>query len=245
MSGNALAEGWEEQAQRWIEWARKPGHDSYWRFHGKQFFELLPPPGKLTLDVGCGEGRVSRDLKALGHNLISIDVAPTLIKAAKEADPTGDYRVANANALPLEDSSADLVIAFMSIQDVDDLDGTVREMARVMKPGARACIAIVHPINSAGNFVSEDPDADFVIAGSCKYLGEFNYSDTFERDGLEMTFHSRHRSFERYSKAFERAGLVIEALREHAVPQEAAEKVQRDGRWQRLPLFLHMKLLKL
>ncbi len=60
MSG---ARHWEGQADSWAAWARAPGHDSYWTESGPTFFELLPPAGKRTLDLGCGEGRVARDLK--------------------------------------------------------------------------------------------------------------------------------------------------------------------------------------
>jgi len=59
---------WEEQAKNWIAWARKPNFDSYWRYRD-EFFELVPPPGTATVDVGCGEGRVSRDLTARGHTV--------------------------------------------------------------------------------------------------------------------------------------------------------------------------------
>jgi ubiquinone/menaquinone biosynthesis C-methylase UbiE len=168
--GNTLApmklrDEWEGVATDWIRWARAPGHDTYWRFHRERFFELVPPPGALTLDVGCGEGRVARDLKALGHTVISIDASPTMVAAARQGDPDGDYRLADAAALPLDDACADLVVAFMSLQDVDDMPGAVSEIARVLVPGGRACLAVVHPLNSAGAFESHDDDSRFVIAG--------------------------------------------------------------------------------
>src|SRR5262245_13024757 len=68
-----LRDTWEHNAEAWIRWAREPGHDSYWRFHRDRFLELVPAPGRLTLDIGCGEGRLSRDLAALGHEVVGID----------------------------------------------------------------------------------------------------------------------------------------------------------------------------
>jgi SAM-dependent methyltransferase len=65
MSG---AEHWESQAERWAMWARRPNFDGYWSDSGPPFFALLPPPGRRTLEVGCGEGRVTRDLKERGHS---------------------------------------------------------------------------------------------------------------------------------------------------------------------------------
>jgi SAM-dependent methyltransferase len=237
-----LSDRWEQEAENWIRWARTPGHDSYWRFHRDQFLELLPPPGKLTVDIGCGEGRLPRDLSRLGYKVIGIDVSPTLIDAARQADPTGDYRCASAIELPLIDRSCDLIIAFMSLHDIDDPTAGVAEMSRVLVDAGAAVIAIVHPLNSAGRFNDSSSDSPFLIENT--YLGEFVYASEESRGGLEMTFHSRHRPIETYSRALEGAGFVIEAIREHPVPDEVAT-ADRHRRWQRIPLFLHLRVRKL
>jgi SAM-dependent methyltransferase len=238
----ALSDGWEQEAKNWIRWARTPGHDSYWRFHRDQFLELLPAPGKLTVDIGCGEGRLPRDLKRLGHNVIGIDVSPTLIESARKADPTGDYRCASATELPFSDESCDLIVAFMSLHDIDDLTRGVAEAGRVLVDAGVAAIAIVHPLNSAGRFDNLSSDSPFVIENT--YLGEFAYACEESRDGLQMTFHSRHRPIDTYSRALEAAGFVIEAIREHPVPDEGA-RAERHRRWHRIPLFLHLRVRKL
>jgi SAM-dependent methyltransferase len=237
----SLSDAWEREATDWIRWARAPGHDSYWRFHRDQFFELVPPPGRLTLDLGCGEGRVCRDLAARGHRVIGIDASPTLIEAARAADPDGDYRCLDAAKLPLADGACDLVLAFMSLQDMDDLASAMAEMSRVLDARGCACIGIVHPLNSAGKFVAESAASPFVIAGT--YLGEFRYTDQVSRDGLDMAFHSRHRSLETYSRVLEAAGLYIEAIREPALPA-VPEPSERSRRWMRIPLFMHLRARK-
>ena len=233
-----LSERWEQQAAQWIAWARTPGHDSFWRFHRDQFLDIVPPPGRRTVDIGCGEGRLGRHLKSLRHHVIAIDASPSLAAAARNADPAMDIRLADAAALPLDDASADLAIAFMSLQDVDDMPAAVREIARVLEPGGRFCMAIVHPMNSAGRFETEAADAPFTIRGN--YLSAYDYADTIERNGLPMTFHSRHRPLESYFRALEEAGLIAEALREPRVPDHAVQS-DRGRRWQRLPLFLHLR----
>ena len=152
----SLGDFWEKQAERWVRWAREPGHDSYWRFHRDRFLELVPPPGRLTVDVGCGEGRLARDLKALGHNVVAVDLLATMVEHARAADPELDVRQANAADLPLDDGAADLVISFMTLMNTDDLEGAVREAARVLGPDGRYCVAIVHPFGTAGAFTSRD-----------------------------------------------------------------------------------------
>ncbi len=233
----ALRDAWEAEAEAWIRWVRLPGHDSYDKFHREQFFGIVPEPGRLTVDVGCGEGRVARELMSRGHRVVGLDSSPTLVAAARGFTPSVDARVADASALPLEDASADLVVAFMVLHDVDELEGATREIARILEAGGRLCAAIVHPLNSAGRFESDAPDAAFRIQNS--YLARYDYSDRVERDGLAMTFHSRHRPLADYFAAFHANGLVVEQLREPAVPERAASS-PATRRWQRMPLFLHI-----
>lgn len=241
MTSADLRAAWEKHAAEFIAWARKPDHHSYWKFHRDQFLELLPPPGRRTLDLGCGEGRLSRDLKELGHKMVAVDASASMLSAAREADPTLEVHLADAAALPFADGEFDCVVAFMSLQDIDDLEGAAREAARVLVPGGRLCIAVVHPLNSAGRFDGEEADSPFTIAGS--YLERSYYADELARDGLEITFVSAHRPLQAYTEALSEAGLVIERLCEPAVPESAISR-PRSRRWQRLPLFLHLRARK-
>jgi ubiquinone/menaquinone biosynthesis C-methylase UbiE len=229
-----LREAWEENADDWARWARTPGHDTYWKFHRDRFLELVPPPGRLTLDVGCGEGRLARDLKQLGHNVVAVDASPTLVLLAREADPELEVHVADAAALPFDDGAADLALAFMSLMDMDDMTGAVGEIARVLEPGGRLVVAVVHPINSAGTFASDEAGSPFVMPGS--YFDRREYRESIERSGLQMTFASRHHTFADYVNTLIGAGFVVDAVRE--IEEEG------DPRWSRQPLFLHLRALK-
>lgn len=237
----SLAEVWAAKADSWIAWARAPQHDSYWLFHRDVFLELLPPPGRLTVDLGCGEGRLSRDLADAGHTVVGVDVSPAAVLAARAADPTLEVHHADAAELPVGDGTADLVVAFMSLQDMDDAAGAIREAGRVLAPGGRLCLAIVHPFNSAGGFEGLEPDADYVITGS--YFERRRYRDVLERDGLRVEMESEHRPIGWYADTLADAGFVIERLREVRVPDDAVKRPQ-TRRWQRLPLFLHIRALR-
>lgn len=231
----SLREAWEEQASNWIRWAREPGHDSYWLFHRESFLASLPAPGRLTIDVGCGEGRVTRDLRALGHNVVGLDLSPSMVAAARKADPGGEYLVASAAELPFEDGAADLAVAFMTLMDMDDMPGGLREIARVLVSGGTLIAPVTHPLNSAGLFSPRDGDetAPFVVQ---TYREQRRTEDSFLRNGLEMTFHSIHFTLEDYSRAFEDAGLQITRLRELYDEQ--------NPRWSRVPLFLRFEAVK-
>jgi SAM-dependent methyltransferase len=227
-----LQDAWERNAADWVRWARKPGHDSYWRFHRDRFLDLVPAPGRLTIDVGCGEGRVTRDLKELGHRAVGLDASQTMIAAAQEADPSGEYLVANAAELPFPNGHADLAVAFMSLMDVDadKMKDAVGELARVLEPGGNLALAVVHPINSAHDIEREHPEDRLVLVED--YFDRRRYSDSIERDDLRMTFESVHWTFQDYFDVLIAAGFQVTALREIGDPQHP--------RWSRYPLFLHV-----
>ena len=230
----SLRDHWEEHALEWVRWAREPDHDSYWRYHREQFLELVPPPGRLTLDVGCGEGRLTRELAARGHDLVGIDVSPTMVAAARAQSPKLEFVEADAAQLPFDDEAADLAVAFMSLMDIDDMQGAVREVARVLEPGGRFVLAVVHPINSGHQVDREHPEKPLVMTEN--YFDRRLYRDELERDGLKMTFASRHWALEDYFAALAEAGFLVELLRETGHDEHP--------RWSRYPLFLHLRAVR-
>ena len=232
----------EGQAESWLRWARTPGHDAYWQYRDAFFEAIVPAPGRRTLEVGCGEGRVARDLARRGHTVVALDASPTLAVSAAAADPDGRYLVADAAALPFEDESFDLVVAYNCLMDVDDMPAAVAEAARTLQPGRPLCISVTHPTADAGRFQSTEPDAPFVVAGS--YLGRHRVDEPFERDGLQMHFTGWRYPIEAYARALEDAGLLIDRLREPAAPATALAARPGYERWQRLPNFLHLRALK-
>jgi len=237
-----LNEDWEREAGNWIAWARMPGHDAYWGHSGPPFFALLPAPGRATLEIGCGEGRVARDLAARGHSVTGVDAAPTLLEAARAADPDATYVLADAAELPFADGSFDLVVAFNSLMDVQDMRGAVCEAARVLEPGGRFCVCVTHPLADAGRFASREADAPFVIRGS--YFGRRRFEETFARDGLEITFRGWCYPVDEYFRAFEQAGLAVELLREPPIGDEEVRRDPADRRWQRIPAFLYLRAVR-
>jgi SAM-dependent methyltransferase len=230
-----MRRGWEVEAANWAAFARTPGHDKvHEQVNLPAFLTLIPDPQQTTLDLACGEGRLTRLLASRGHRVVGVDAAPTMVRNAvthAEAQPAinGD-----ATRLPFRDEAFDLVVAYMCLHDIDQMPETVAEVARVLKPGGRLAAAIPHPVNTAGGFASREEQAPFVITGS--YLDAHPTDDVVERDGITLTFHSEHRPLETYGLALEHAGLLIEAIREVRAPA--------PGRWQRIPLFLQLRAIK-
>lgn len=240
-----LRQTWEAHANDWAAWARTPGHDHfYWRFNMPRFLEILPEPGRLTLDIGAGEGRLGRHLAMLGHAVLAVDASPTLARLAATHPSRVPFALADAAALPVASGAADLVVAFMSLQDIDDLEAAVAEAARVLEPGGRFCVAVMHPMTTAGDFSDDSPSAAYVIGPEASYYESRRRTEVVSRDGLTMTYHSEHRPLERYAAALSSAGLLIETIRE-PVPDELHARMRtRIARHQRVPCFLHLRAVK-
>jgi SAM-dependent methyltransferase len=165
----------------------------------------------------------------------AVDASPAMVRLTAGHEIPQPALVADAAALPFPAGTFDLVVAYMSLHDMDRMPQAVAEAARVLEPGGRLCLAIPHPVNSAGSFQGRDDDAPFIIDGS--YLDQRPADWVGNWDDIRVTFHSEHRPLEAYSRAVETAGLLIEAIRE---PSSKSSK----RRWQRIPLFLHMRAVK-
>ena len=145
--------------------------------------------------------------------------------------------IGDGAALPVADAAADCVVAFMSLQDVDAMEQAVAEAAHALCAGGRLVIAITHPANTAGHFAPgpDDGAQPFVLERS--WFERATLSDTCERDGFTMTFHSEHRPLHDYTDALADAGFLIERIREVGDPDPA-------DKWHRVPLFLHLRAVR-
>lgn len=150
--------------------------------------------------------------------------------------------LADATQLPFADGTFDLVVAYMCLHDIDDMPRAVHEAARVLEPRGRLCAAIPHPINTAGSFQGRDATAPFVISRS--YLDPAPVTMVTDRGGIRLTFHSEHRPLETYIQALATAGLLTETIREVTPPAQVTGQDPDAPRWQRIPMFLHLRAIK-
>ena len=125
------------------------------------FERLAPAPGETAVDVGSGTGANTERLAAsvgLTGSATGVEPNPALREvAARRAEATGSPAVfvdGTADALPLADTSVDVLVCERVLQHVDDPDAAVREFARVLRPGGRVALldsdwstAIMHPID--------------------------------------------------------------------------------------------------
>ena len=105
-------------------------------------------PGERVADVACGTGVVARlaaaQVGATG-SVTGIDLAPDMIEVARRvptsAGPAIDWQVGDAEALPLDDESCDVVLCQMGLMFMADPTAALAEMRRVLVPGGRVVVS--------------------------------------------------------------------------------------------------------
>jgi SAM-dependent methyltransferase len=237
MSGKDVdIEHWSRIAAEWTAWARAPNHDAFWAYRASLLAFIGQGAGD-ALDVGCGEGRVSRVLKECGYRVTAVDPVEQLISAAEQAGSADAYKIASAADLPFKNCSFDLAVAYNVLMDVEDVPAALKEVMRVLRPSGTLVISIVHPFADRGRFAGPQAKAPFVLQKS--YFGRERFEGTEVRNGLQMHFAGWSQPLESYMAALESAELAVTSLRE-PVP-DTGDKGSHMERWNKVPLFLWLK----
>jgi SAM-dependent methyltransferase len=108
---------------------------------------LDPQPGMTAVDVGCGTGEDAQGLAVTvapdGH-AIGVDVSAAMVsEARRRANAVGNFaqfETGAADALPLGDSSVDVLRCERVLQHVSAPEACVAEMQRVLRPGGRIAL---------------------------------------------------------------------------------------------------------
>ena len=198
------SDAWNAAAHDWAHRIRE-GMGGRVHLHDASIYELLPPPRGLTVDVGCGEGRLTRELSQRGYDVVGVDASTALVDEARSVDPSGRYEVASIDALPFADGDVELAVCVNVLPHVHDLQAAAVELARVLAPGGTFLIGTIHPVAQAGTYAEES--------------GELRITDYWnrERESValgEHTGHHERRTIEDYLRTLLGAGFVLKDLRE-------------------------------
>ena len=129
-----------EYADEWLEGIPESSVESF-AGTGNPFSlgELLP--GERVVDVGCGAGidsLVAAKKVTPDGWVIGVDMTPSMLEKARRAGFKGvEFREGYAEALPVEDGWADVVISNGVLNLMPDKDAALGEMSRVLKPRGR------------------------------------------------------------------------------------------------------------
>jgi len=100
-------------------------------------------PGRLAADIGAGSGFVTEGLIQKGLKVIAVDQSEAMLAEMRNklADSDGiDYRVGEAETLPITDETVDYVFANMYLHHVGSPPAAIKEMVRVLKPEGKLVI---------------------------------------------------------------------------------------------------------
>ena len=145
-----MAETWDSIADWYAALVR--GGSAMHEFSRDILLSVLPPtlPGGHVLDVGCGEGILSRAIAVRGVTVVGLDPTLRLIahaQAAEQAHPTGaTYRRDDGQTLSTVDSeSMDWVTAALSLNNIPDLHTAIGSIKRVLKVEGKFAFTVPHP----------------------------------------------------------------------------------------------------
>jgi 2-polyprenyl-3-methyl-5-hydroxy-6-metoxy-1,4-benzoquinol methylase/8-oxo-dGTP pyrophosphatase MutT (NUDIX family) len=239
---------WNSIADDWVKHADTNDYRNH--FLMPRMFQMLDDiRGRRVLDLGCGEGGYSRELARRGAQVTGIDGSSRLIEVARERSiaETLDihYECTNANALDnIVAASFDIVVASMSLMDVEDYAGSIREVHRVLVPGGELVMSITHPCFSA-------PVAEWIhdATGTPRAFSVDRYFERTVWDSLiARTFSApvlrRHRPLEDFMNEPLQAGFELREFREPSATADDLRKSIRFTHLTRIPYFLFLRWKK-
>jgi SAM-dependent methyltransferase len=151
--------------------------------------ELLEgAPVGNALDAGCGTGRHARTLVAMGNTVSGVDLTPEMLERARVNVPEASFAVADLRELPFEDASFSVAVCGLALAHLPSLDVAVNELARVLSPGGRLVVSVLHPFQALLGWHAPFSGAD----GSRGFVREHphlhsDYLAAFSNSGLEVT----------------------------------------------------------
>jgi SAM-dependent methyltransferase len=107
----------------------------------------LPP--RRALDAACGTGRHAARLVALGHEVAGVDLTPEMLATARVNVPGARFREADLRSIPSGDAAYDLVVCGLALAHLPELTEAVTELRRVLAPGGRLIVSVLHPFLAA------------------------------------------------------------------------------------------------
>lgn len=239
---------WEGNADAWTRHVRA-GYDVYRdALNTPAFLQMLPAvDGLFGLDIGCGEGSNTRCLARRGAIMEAVDIAPTFVQRAREAEeasPLGiSYALGDGMALPFADERFDFATAFMSLMDMPDAAVALREAARVLRPRGFLQFSILHPcfVPPQRKVVRDENDVPRAVEIGGYFDNVDGRIDTWWFSALpadarrkDAPFHVPrfHRTLAAWVAMIVGAGLSIERFEEPCASEEVArvEPIVADTR---------------
>ena len=192
--------------------------------------------GERVLDIGCGAGNNATIPAAkAGAKVTGLDLTPELLEAARENAAEAGVEIewveGDAEQLPFEDDSFDVVISTVGIMFAPDHKLAASEAARVLRPGGRLAIASWTPEGSVGRFFAMTakhmPPPPEGFQPPPLWGTEDHVRRLFEGTGVDLRFEDAAISFK-----FDSADEATEFYETRFGPVVMAKRtLEPDGKW--------------
>jgi len=181
-------------------------------------------PAAAALDAACGTGRHAKRLVSLGHIVSGVDLTAEMLEHARVGVPEASFAVADVRELPFADASFQIVVCGLALAHLPSLDQATAELARVLDPGGRLIVSVLHPFQAllgwnapfSGSdgrrgFVREHPHlhADYLAAFAAAGL---RVTDCLEPTITEHELSAKRRAFRHIPEATAAAYLGLPAV---------------------------------
>ena len=196
-------------------------------------------PGESVIDVGAGTGNVAIAAARRGALVTAVDITPHQVRLGIERSAAGgvevDWRIADAEALPVADDSIDVALSNFGVVYAARPSRAAAEIIRVLKPTGRALLT-AYPADSFNGEVLQLADRYVPDVGEAPGIDEYLWSDAQVLQGwfagcrITMTEHVHHvdsqPSLEAWWEAM-RGVPILERLRE-TLPEQDFERYRED-----------------
>jgi ubiquinone/menaquinone biosynthesis C-methylase UbiE len=212
--------------------------------------------GEKVLDIACGQGFFSREIAKLGGEVTGADIAPELIKFAKEkAGPRENYLVIPADRLAenIPANTFDKAVCVLALQNIENLNGTLHEVARILREGGKFFIVLNHPAfrNPKNTSWGFDDQAKIQYRRVDSYLSEssseIDMNPGAKSESEKQKTVSFHRPLQIYTKSLVKNGFLIGRIEEwnsHKKSEFGPRQKAEDKARKEIPLFMLIEAVK-
>lgn len=179
--------------------------------YGKELLEFVPDNNEQTiLDLGCGTGIMTAQLRNLGSKVVGVDSSKSMINRAKEQFDNIDFMVCDALDLPFE-NEFNVVFSNAVFHWIGDHDALLSNVRKVLKADG----LLVCEFGANGNIAT----VENAFMKVCSSLG-YNYTSKFNFPTCES-----------FGKLLEGKGFVIDKIYDYDRPTPLKDDEQGLANW--------------